>query len=153
MATDLNLIKGFLVDRLNASACNLKEIADYPKDSFTGYPAACLFCSGNENEYASNTENMRIWAFELYIFVDVTRKVTDPNFADDNAKDQAERLLGDAVSDVLDSLDQYYDPQQNLDSTFEFLEAIPSAWEYVKTGIGLCRVAKITIKVHKYFNI
>ena len=83
-----------------------------------------IFPAGNEGEYHTTEENMRVYAFTIRVFV----KRSAPREAED-----ADRIMREAVTDIIDAFDSDYtfDGIENPTGyTFINIFASPSAWGY-----------------------
>lgn len=118
----------------------IQEVYDYEHERFNGDPAVTLTPSSNESDYSTTTENERVYAFKILIFVDRTaRGDTD-----------SERIMRALVDSVLDDLDKNYTLSgivANTGYTMLYTEAMPSMWGYVERE-NIYRVAEITVRCH-----
>jgi len=120
----------------------IKEVHDFPTESFGGFPAAILKSIGNESEFQSTTENKRVYVFTIYL-VD--------GIEEDNVR-QARRVILGVVDTVMTSFDQDQllsgvDLPDNESMLF-VRPALSEIWEepqYV--------VAELNISVMVQFNI
>ena len=136
------------MDRISIDITTIQDVSNYEKSGFTGFPAVTVVCSGNENDYWSTAENKRQFSFTIRIYQQMEQK---PDLGDvsDNAKQQAEDILGRVVSEIIDS----FDDVNALSEVADYCRAVPSVWGYVKIGDGFCRTAEIKISAIKIFNI
>jgi hypothetical protein len=146
--SEINSFKSEIMNRISSNITTVQDVANYEKTGFRGYPAVTVVCSGNENDYWSTAENQRIYTFVIRIYQQIEQKL-DMGDLSDNAKDQAEAILGRVVSEIIDSFDKYYD----LGGVADYCRAVPSAWGYAQIGEGWCRTAEIKIVVTKLFNV
>lgn len=125
----------------------LQSIYLYEAKEFGGDPVATLVPSNNESDYRTTTNNARIYAFRLQLWV----KRAEPR--DD---EEAEEVLTDLLDTILDDFDKYYtlgtgSPGDALvlptGYTMIMLEALPSAWFYSERET-LYRGAEIILRVH-----
>ena len=131
----------------------LQEVYDYEIESFNGDPAATLTPSTNESDYRSTSENRRIYAFDLQLWV----KRGKPT----NSK-KAEDTLTDLVDSVLDDFDRYFTLSQGSPGTLTLptgylivrVQATPSSWFYVMREPGVWyRVAQVALSVEVDVNV
>ena len=108
------------------------EIGDVIKDPF-----AVVIASGNENEFASSSENKRQPGFIIRVFVERKQRGVS----------SAESLM---VS-IMDALVDVFDQDFTLGSTVLISKAAPSRWGYV-LGDKEYRTAEITIQTQSWFN-
>lgn len=123
----------------------LQQVYDYEPTEFGGDPVAVVFPSANESDYRTNTQNRRVYAFTIQLWVKRTAPRTDQN---------AEDTLTDLVDSVIDNFDRYYtlgtgSPGAALvlpvGYTMIMLQALPSNWFYAQRET-LYRVAEINLK-------
>jgi hypothetical protein len=109
-----------LLDELSSS---FAVISSVPSMEFSGYPAAFVGVSGNENEFQSTQDNMRIYAYKIWVFT----QYDQDTFA------TAYDLLLDLAESVINKLDEQESPDSaremadSLDAkyTLAAVEAIP----------------------------
>jgi hypothetical protein len=141
----INTLKKEIVTQLS-SISNVQAVYDYERSNFTGFPAATVTCSGNENEYDTTASNMRTFAFTIRLYEQI-EDVPQLDNISDNAKERAERIMGDLIGAVLEKFDEFY----LFNSQADYMLATPSAWGYVKLASGWCRVAEVNLSVKKEF--
>lgn len=140
----INDIKNAIINRISTDITSVQEVADYEKIPQRGFPAVCVFCSGNENDYSTTSENMRTFAFVIRVFEQIGKDIDN-----NDAKERAERIVGNVVSDLINSFDKYYD----LGGTVDYCLSSPSKWGYVQTDAGWMRTADIILQCKKSFDI
>ena len=116
----------------------IQEVFDWEVDKFNGGPAVTLTPSASESDYHTTTENSRIYAFLVRVFVDRTTR-----------KDQdTERIMREMVDSITDDFDKNYtltgitNPPGYI---MLMVEALPGSWGYVERE-GVYRVAEIIIR-------
>lgn len=127
----------------------IQEVFEFENEQSKGSPFATITPSDNENEYATTTENERVYAFNIRLFREWG--------IDDDAHEECERVLKNLTESVLDDLDKN-DRLSGLvidtGYTFLMMDAAPSVWFYQERE-KIFRVAEIiiTIKMHVDINI
>lgn len=107
---------------------------------FADFPAAELIESGNEADYLSTKENMRVYPFEIYLYQEIEKA---------GGVDEAYGILRSVVDTILDA----FDNDQGLDGAADWVEpAISGFADFARRGKTIA-VAIITLKVHKAKNI
>lgn len=99
----------------------IKEVWEFPVDIFKGmvkeWPIGIIVESGNENDYLTNKENMRVYAYEVWL----VRRI-------DNANMQTEwdnqRTLMDSVLDTFDA-----EANATLGGVVDNVEPVPGTFE------------------------
>lgn len=112
----------------------------YEATEIKGFPALTLTPSANENEYSTTTENRRVYAFVLRLYVE--RSSSEPEVA--------EQTMRQLVDSVLDTIDRNYTLsglQTQTGYTFLLMNAAPSVWGYAGRENDM-RVAEIKIQLH-----
>ncbi|MBI5071830.1 hypothetical protein HZB93_03000, partial [Candidatus Falkowbacteria bacterium] len=103
---------------------------------FGSYPVAELLESGNEADYFTNAENIRNYAYEIFIFVE----------AENQGLDAAYSALRSAVDALIDAFDADYTLSGVADGG---IDAAPSSFSDFRGRGGKVAVAVITLKCHK----
>lgn len=138
-----NTLRPQIATLLDAES-TIQEVSATPKLKFGGYPAAYVVPSENSNDYETNKENVRVYAFHVRLFYET--KYT--GVAD--ALDKLENLV-DTILDTFDKEDLKGSSDRtigvNLPSGYTFLNiyAHPSAWGQVE-GEELI-YSEITVRV------
>lgn len=118
----------------------LKEVYGYKINplefEFNNFPAAELIESGNEADYLSTKENMRVYPFEVYIYQDVEKA---------GGMKEAYEKLRSVVDTILDTFDNY----QDLGGVADWVEPAISGFSDFARRNQIIAVAIITLKVHK----
>jgi len=115
----------------------IQEVFDWEVDKFEGDPAVTLTSSASESDYHTTTENSRIYAFLVRVFVDRTTR-----------KDQdTEKIMRKIVDSITDDFDKNYTLTGITNPTgytMLMVEALPGSWGYTERE-GVYRVAEILI--------
>lgn len=130
-----------LLDLLKANTL-LQSCYKYEASNLDGFPALTLTPSANENEYSTTTENRRVYAFVVRLYVE--------RGSGADAEDTCERTMRQLVDTVLDDLDKSYNITTislQTGYTFLFMNATPSIWGYVGKENEM-RVAEIKVQLH-----
>jgi len=131
----LNAIKGIL-----ESNTLIQAVQDYESLKTDDDPVAIIIPSGNESDYNTTEENVRIYAYKIMIFVKRTGIRNESS---------AERVLRNIVDSVIDDLDKDYmlvtaGAPVVTGYTFMGIFAVPSSWGYALEG-DQYRVAQIDV--------
>jgi len=109
------------------------EIGDVLQDPF-----AVVIASGNENDFASSSENKRSFGFSIRLYVErKTRGV-----------EAAETLMQTMVDNLINALDQDY----TLGGEVLVSQAAPSAWGYI-LGVKEYRTAEIIVIGQDWYDV
>lgn len=107
---------------------------------FVDFPVAELVESGNEADYLSIKENMRVYPFEIYLYQEIEKA---------GGVDEAYGILRSVVDTVLDT----FDNDQGLDGAADWVEPAISGFTDFQRRDKTIAMAIITIKVHKAKNL
>ena len=138
--TNINELKQTIMDRIKNEVNTVHDVVDYDKINFDGFPAVTVTTAENENEFWSVAENQRAFNFDIDIYVQISKST---QLADDNARQSAERIMGNAVSNVLDAFDDFVE----FGGVANYLRAAPSNWDYAESAAGFMRHAEIKLQV------
>lgn len=119
----------------------LQVVYNYEREDATGTPFATITRSAKENDYSTTSENTRVYAFVIRLFVE-RKGVSNPDSCE-----QAMDQLEDAVIDALDRNHRMTGLDVSTGYTFLFLDATPSNWGYVGAE-NEYRVAELAVRVH-----
>lgn len=129
----LNILKA---NTLLSNAYNF-EAAEFDAD-----PCATLTPSANDNDYATTTENRRVYAFNLRLF--------KTRLTGEDAESRTEAAMRELVDSVLDDIDKNHrlnTLETKTGYTFLLVSAAPSQWGYAGRE-NMYRVAEIIVQVH-----
>lgn len=121
----------------------IKETHKWEVEEFKGDPACTITPSDNESEYNTTEENVRIYAFNVRLYVN--RTIVP---AGKDPKSDADRKLRNLVDSVLDDFDKDYILTGIVNPTgytFINLFALPSVWGYAGREDNF-RVSEIIIR-------
>ena len=110
----------------NKDALGVQEVYSTPRLNFKGYPAVTISPSDNENDYETNTENIRSYVFNIRCFYDTKNSGIDDGI--DN--------LEETIDSLIDLIDQENEKKtgniigQGMPSRYTYLNifAVPSGW-------------------------
>ena len=116
------VLKDKIVSILEANDL-LQEVWDYEVEKFEGDPACTVTPSGNEGDYNTNEENIRLYSFNLRLFVN----------RDTRKKKKADEVLTELVDSIIDDFDKDYTfsgIENPVGYTFINSFVMPSKWGY-----------------------
>jgi len=95
-----------LVALINAiTAVELGQVVARPTFDFNSFPGVFVAESGNENEYDSTQDNLRTYAFNIWVFT---------KYEDSGATiDEAYETLRETVDAIIDALDEQESPNSD----------------------------------------
>jgi len=127
-----------------------QQVEMYEIEQFTGSPIAIIVPSSNENDYYSNSENVRVYAFNIVLYVNRSTSPTGTK-----VEVEADRIMRNILDDVMDSCDRDYLMEGlEVPSGYTFINmfALPSAWGYSGRDDEY-RVATINVKCRVIIDI
>ena len=102
----------------------IQETFPYEVEEFKGDPACTVTPSGNESDYNTTDENVRLYTFNIRVYVTRTKPRT---------KKQADEVLTEVIDSLLDDFDKNYTLSgivMPIGYTFLNSFALPSIWGY-----------------------
>lgn len=140
-----------IVSMLAAGTAQETTVQDFESSEITGSPAITVTPSANENEYWSDKDNVRVYAFTVRLWVNRTAL----------GDREAEHHLRDLVDSVLNLFDAHYTlgsgspgDALNIPTGYAMIrtEASPSAWFYIDREQSY-RMAEITLRCHVHADV
>lgn len=138
-------IKGQIIRRLQ-SVSAVNKVYDYEKINPAGFPAAFVTFAGSDNEFFSNAENKRVYAYRILLLAQIGQDRTNTD-----QLEEAEHTIQDLVGDVLDSMDS--DITLDGNTQVIFMEAAIGEPGYVEYEGGWARSGEVTLKVHSLYLV
>lgn len=121
------------------SVSALQFVDDKHHMDLTGYPAATFEPSAHENDFYTNTDNKRLYAFRILVHQEI----------ESGGRDNAIGVLCVAVDAIIAA----FDGDVTLGGAVDFLEAIPSGWGEYKSGQGGVKYAEMILKCSKEVTV
>ena len=116
------VLKDKIVSILEANDL-IQEVFSYEVEEFSGDPACTVTPSGNEGDYNTTEENIRLYSFNIRLFVN----------RDTREKKKADEVLTELVDSVIDDFDKNYTFSGIVNPTgYTFINSfvMPSSWGY-----------------------
>lgn len=116
------VLKNKIVSVLEANTL-LQEVWSYEVEKFEGDPVATVTPSGNEGDYNTTEENVRLYSFNIRLFVNRTIRT----------KKKADEVLTDLIDSIIDDFDKDYAMSGIVNPTgYTFINSfvLPSKWGY-----------------------
>ena len=136
MASDFKEIRAAIVTKLGDIE-TIQESYGYDKSTFSGFPAVIVVPSDNEADYGSSQKDRLVFVFKLRAYY-IIKKESDTG----TAETALEKVVDEILTDFRD--------RNVLGSACDWVEPMPSVWEYETRGEAVYRVAEITIRCVKY---
>ncbi|MDF1498520.1 MAG: hypothetical protein P1P85_04180 [Patescibacteria group bacterium] len=136
---DFKDIRAAIVSKLTDSVTKIQSGCVYGYDKFAldGMPAAVVVPSDNEADYGSTSSDKLVFVFKVRFYYDRT-------------KESEEGAAETALEEVVDQALTAFKERNVLGSVCDWVEPIPSVWQYEERGETLYRVAEITLRCIKY---
>lgn len=140
-----NVIKADVIDKLSALP-SMNKVYGYEKINPAGFPCAFVTFAGAENEFFTNAENKRVFAFRILIlsYLGSDRGTT-------NQQETAEQQIQDLIGEAIDAFD--HDITLGANAQTLFVEAAIGQPGYVEFEGGWARSGEITLRVHSIFIV
>ncbi len=138
-----NELRQAVLDKIVADETTIQEARFEERDTFEGSPAAVVGVSPNEALYNSQKTDRTTFVFRVRIYI----PLVENEEAFDHTHDIEERL-GKAYWEVL----RMFNQRDALAGIADFVEPIPSFWDFEERGQGVYRFAEINIRCVKYLT-
>ncbi len=130
-------IRTAIIDKINDDLTKIQVAYRTDRSTLDGFPAAVVSPSENEADYASTASDRRVYAFKIRIYYPIK---------DEFEQDSAEIALEEALDEMLD----VFSTRGALGTACDWLEPIPSVWQYEERDAGLYRMAELTLRCITY---
>jgi hypothetical protein len=131
-------IRTAIIEKINSDLTKIQVAFRTDRAAFDGFPAAVVSPSENEADYASTGADKRVYAFKVRIYYP---------FKTEEEQDAADIALEEALDEMIDA----FSTRGALGSACDWVEPVPSVWQYEERGDSTYRMAELTIRciVHK----
>jgi hypothetical protein len=130
-------IRTAIVDKITNDVSAIQVVYRSPRSNLEGAPAAVVEPSENEADYASTSSDRRVYAFKVRIYY---------KFTNDAELEAAETALEEALEQMLDAFTQ----RSVLGEACDWVQPVPSVWQYEERADGVYRMAELTLRCIKY---
>lgn len=138
------------VKELVETLASIHEVSGTAKIKFQGYPAAHVVKSDNSNDYETNKENTRVYAFIVRVFYETKSPQGSAVDGVAYAEEALEPIL-DQLIDLFDEEDQKGDDTRILgvdlpaNKMFLYITATPGRWGHLPEDALV--FAEVTVRV------
>ena len=131
-------IRTAIIDKINSDDITKIQVA-YRTDRSTleGFPAAVVSPSENEADYATTASDRRVYAFKVRLYYPIK---------DGSEQDSADIALEEALDEMIDA----FSTRDALGAACDWIEPVPSIWQYEERDAGLHRMAELTLRCITY---
>ena len=136
MATDFKDIRAAIVAKVD-ELIKVQKTYGYDPSTIEGVPAVVVSPSDNEADYGSTLKDKIVFVFKLRAYYTIEKEAEE---------EEAETALEEVVDEILTA----FKPRDALGAACDWVEPIPSVWEYETRGDAVYRVAEITLRCIKY---
>jgi hypothetical protein len=126
-------IRTAIIDKINDDLTKIQIAYRTDRSTFEGFPAAVVSPSENTSDYSSTSDDKRVYAFKIRVYYPIK---------DEADYDPAEIALEEAIDEMLG----VFNKRESLGGACEWLEPVPSVWEYEERGEGIYRMAELTLR-------
>ena len=130
-------IRTAIINKINSDLTKIQVAYRTDRSSFEGFPAAVVSPSENEADYSSTADDRRVYAFKIRVYYPIENE---------SEQDSAELALEEALDEMLDVFKQ----RNALGAACDWIEPIPSVWQYEERGDGTFRMAELTLRCVVY---
>jgi len=120
----------------------IKEVHNFDKGKFTGYPAAVVYPSENSSDFETTTQNLRQYVFTIRVHVPLEKVGTLDH-------QTADRILRETLDAIIAKFDNLF----TLNGVVNFVNATPSVWGYQTRETGGLRVSEVRLACNKLATI
>lgn len=125
------------LDTLVGPGLLIGMVDDKFHNKISSYPAVMFEPSSDPGEFFTNSENMHVYTYEFVVVQEFE--------SNGMGRDEAIRILGNAVDAVVNAFDNY----QQLGGACDYTEAVTGEWFTANAGNGMALVARMTLRCHK----
>lgn len=141
MASVAATIKTMLVEKIDALP-SVQVTYKHEELNPSGFPAVCVLATGQDGEFASTSENRRIYSYRVSVLFPIGQ---DLEGAAGNRLDNAEDVVATVIDQIIGAIDDDF----TLDGTpVLFTDAVDSDYMYTKLETGWAKTAVCTVRVH-----
>lgn len=129
-------IRAAIVAKL-ATLTKVQVSYGYIPSTFSGFPAVVVRPTDNESDYGDSSVDKMKFVFKARAYY---------LMQEEDEESGAETALEEVIDEILTTFKE----RNVLGSACDWVEPIPSIWEYEVRGEAVYRVAEITLKCVKY---
>lgn len=129
-------IRTAIIAVINDQATKIESAYRTSTSKIDGYPAAVVTPSENLADYQSTLNDRLTFAFTVRLYYPMK---------DEDSQEAAELALEAALDEMLD----IFKSRDVLGTAADWVEPVPSVWEYEERKNGVFRIATITLKATK----
>lgn len=130
----------------NIQACSsVQAVYGHEEMEASGYPAVFVVAASMEGEFASNSENSRIYAFDVRVVFPIGQDYSGP--AETNREEYAEQVIGTAIDDIINKQDIDF-ILSGADTTVKYVNAANLQWGRVEDNAGLFVICDMQLRVY-----
>jgi len=136
-------IKSQLISKVQ-SCTSVQVVYGHEEPNPSGWPAVMVTSGDMQGEFSSNTENSRVYAFNLLIMMSIGQDFSGMP-PGTNRMEYAEQIVATVVDEIIDAVDTDFE----LDGTpVLFVNAADVQWAYTAGEFGEVRSASLSLRVY-----
>lgn len=130
-------IRTAIIDKINSDLTKIQVAYRTDRSTLDGFPAAVVSPSENESDYASTASDRRVYAFKIRVYYPLGKE---------SEQDSGEIALEEALDEMLAA----FSTRNALGSACDWIEPVPSIWQYEERSDVIYRMAELTLRCIKY---
>lgn len=130
-------IRTAIIDKINNDLTKIQVAYRTDRSTLEGFPAAVVSPSENEADYSSTSNDRKVYAFKIRVYYPLGKE---------SEQDSAEIALEEALEEMITA----FSKRKVLGAACEWVEPIPSVWQYEERGESVYRMAELTLRCIKY---
>lgn len=141
-------LKDWLLDKIG-SISSVQEVYGYEPDNFEGYPAVTVTLPTMEGEFASTSEDARVYAFAVRVFLPLGQDIEKPKTLPREL--YAENVVATVIEEIINTVDTDFaaaDVTRTSNINCLYIEATDMQPLYALIEGGWFRGAEVTIRIY-----
>jgi len=150
MSVSTNL-KTTLINRIN-DLSSVQAVYGYPKLDPQGWPAVWVMTANLDGEFASTTENSRVYGYDVWVLFPQNKKFSGSS---GDPTEFAENRIAEVTDDIIDDIAKNFtlpDPSVTLPVT-RYVNAANAEWGVFDYEGGKVSGVRITLLIYTEFNV
>ena len=130
-------IRSAIINKINNDLTKIQVAYRTDRATFSGFPASVVSPSENESDWGSTRDDRRAYVFKIRTYYPIENE---------SEQDAAELALEEALDEMIEAFSQ----RNVLGAACDWVEPVPSVWQYEQRGEGIYRMSEITLRCIKY---
>lgn len=125
------------------SCSSVDQVYGYEEVNPTGWPCVMVTPGDMQGEFSSNTENSRVYSYNLLIMFTLGQDIETPKTQ--NRLEYAENVIATVIDEIITAVDNDFELEG---SPVLYVNAADVLWGYKTAEFGVARSAEITLNVY-----